>query len=106
MKTIPNADMVIQEVRGQTRINKEGLGRENWKTYQAKAMVTPRESEKHKLRQSNQSKKNALQFCLRGIIFQCSTLRRMGAALQMVAMSTNSVESGGNLSPKSTGFFS
>lgn len=98
MKTIPNADMVTQEARGQTRINKEGLGRENWKTYQAKAMVTPRESEKRKLRQSNQSKKkkNALQFCLCGLIYQCSTLRRMGAALQMVAVSTNSVSLGEN----------
>lgn len=88
--------MVIQEVWGQTWINKEGLGRENWKTYQAKAMATLRESEKRKLQQSNQSKKKkkALQFCLRGIIYQCSTLQRMGAALQMVAMSTNSVSLG------------
>lgn len=45
--------MVIQEAWGQERINKEGLGRENWKTYQVKAMVTLRESEKHKLQQSN-----------------------------------------------------
>lgn len=49
--------MVIQGVWGQTWVNKEGLGGENWKTYQVKAMVTLRESEKCKLRQSNQSKK-------------------------------------------------
>lgn len=96
LKTITNADMVIQGVWGQTWINKEGLGGENWKTYQAKAMVTLRESEKCKLRQSNQSKKKkTLQFCLCGIIYQCSTLWRMGVVLQMVAMSTSSESGGG-----------